>query len=69
MRESGRDPGFDTLLDLHGQTLFVDEAGHWVKFIAEPTEVSPHRPRAQLFADIARTGRHTAGRVRQCARS
>ena len=26
-----RDPGLDTLLDLHGQTLFVDEIGHWVK--------------------------------------
>ena len=23
------DPGLDTLLDLHGQTLFVDEVGHW----------------------------------------
>jgi len=23
-----RDPGLDTLLDLHGETLFVDDAGH-----------------------------------------
>lgn len=28
MMTSDRDPALDTLLDLHGQTLFVDEAGH-----------------------------------------
>ena len=39
-----RDPGLDTLLDLHGQTLFVDDAGHWVKFIVLRTEVTPDRP-------------------------
>ena len=39
-----RDLGFDTLLDLHGQTLFEDDAGHWVKFVAAPTEVVPERP-------------------------
>ena len=39
-----RDPGLDTLLDLHGQTLFVDEAGHWVKFIVLRTETTPERP-------------------------
>ena len=33
MTTPDRDPGLDTLLDLHGQTLFVDEAGHWVKFV------------------------------------
>ena len=24
-----RDPGLDTLLDLDGDTLFVDDKGHW----------------------------------------
>ena len=33
MTATDRDPGLDTLLDLHGQTLFVDEFGHWVKFV------------------------------------
>ena len=37
--------GLDTLLGLHGQTLFVDEAGHRVKFMAVRTEVTPQRPR------------------------
>ena len=40
MTTAGRDPGLDTLLDLHGQTLFVDEAGHWVKFVAVRSEVT-----------------------------
>ena len=31
MATCDRDPGLGTLLDLHGQTLFVDEIGHWVK--------------------------------------
>ena len=37
MTTLGRDPGLDTLLDLHGQTLFVDEVGHWVKFVVMRT--------------------------------
>ena len=28
-----RDSGLNALLDLHGQTPFVDDVGHWVKFI------------------------------------
>ena len=28
MRVPDRDPALDTLLELHGQTLFVDETGH-----------------------------------------
>ncbi len=39
-----RDPGLDTLLDLHGQTLFIDEIGHWVKFVVLRTEVTAERP-------------------------
>ena len=40
-----RDPGLDTLLELHGETLFVDDVGHWVKFVVlriEPTRERPH---------------------------
>ena len=44
MATPDRDPGLDTLLELHGQTLFVDEIGHWVKFIVLRTEVTPERP-------------------------
>ena len=44
MSAPDRDPGLDTLLDLHDQTLFVDEVGHWVKFVARRTEVTPERP-------------------------
>ena len=44
MTAPDRDPGLDTLLDLHGQTLFVDEAEHWVKFIVLRTETTPKRP-------------------------
>ena len=29
---------------LHGQMLFVDEAGHWVKFVVLRTEVTSERP-------------------------
>ena len=35
-----RDLGLDTLLDLYGQTLFIDEIGHWVKFVVLRTEVT-----------------------------
>ena len=44
MTPPNRDPGLDTLLELHGQTLFVDEAGHWVKFVAIRVGVTPERP-------------------------
>ena len=50
MTAPDRDPGLDTLLDLHGQTLFVDEMGHWVKFIVVRTEVSPQRPHGLSYS-------------------
>ena len=43
MTTPDRDPGLDTLLDLHGQTLFVDEVGHWVKFVVVRTEATAER--------------------------
>jgi len=45
-----RDPGLDTLLDLHGQTLFVDKVGHWVKFIVRRTEPTPERPHGLSYS-------------------
>ena len=50
MRTPDRDSGLDTLLDLHGQTLFVDELGHWVKFIVLRTEVTPERPHGLKYS-------------------
>ena len=50
MTTSDRDPGLDTLLDLHGQTLFVDEVGHWVKFIVVRTEVTAQRPHGLSYS-------------------
>ena len=55
MTTPDRDPGLDTLLELHGQTLFVDDVGHWVKFVVVRTEASTERPHgAELFDDPAR---------------
>lgn len=45
-----RDPGLDTLLDLHDQTLFVDDIGHWVKFVVLRTEVTPGRPHGLSYS-------------------
>ena len=50
MKPPDRDPGLDTLLELHGQTLFVDEAGHWVKFVVVRTEVTPQRPHGLSYS-------------------
>ena len=50
MTQPNRDPGLDTLLDLHGQTLFVDEVGHWVKFIVVRTEVTMERPHGLSYS-------------------
>ena len=50
MTATDRDPGLDTLLDLHGQTLFVDEVGHWVKFVVVRTEMSVERPHGLSYS-------------------
>ncbi|WP_420438346.1 toxin-antitoxin system TumE family protein [Candidatus Palauibacter sp.] len=44
------DPGLDTLLGLHGETLFVDDAGHWVKFVVVRTEPTPERPHGLSYS-------------------
>jgi hypothetical protein len=47
---STRDHNLDTLLDLHGQTLFVDETGHWVKFVVQRTAVTSDRPHGLSYS-------------------
>ena len=63
MTTLGRDPGLDTLLDLHGQTLFVDEVGHWVKFVVVRTEATAERPHGLSYSLTlhARTARGWSG--------
>lgn len=39
-----RDPSLDTLLDLDGQVLVIDETGHWVRFVVHQVPVSPDKP-------------------------
>ena len=39
-----RAPGLGTLLDLHGETLFIDDIGHWVKSVVLRTDVTMERP-------------------------
>ena len=50
MREPTRDPGLDTLLELHGETMFVDDIGHWVKFVVVQTEATPERPHGLSYS-------------------
>ena len=62
MKTPDRDSGLDTLLDLHGETLFVDDTGHWVKFVVVRTEVTTARP--PLLVDTARAGWRQIGWIR-----
>ena len=39
-----RDPSLDTLLDLDGQVLVIDEAGYWVKFAVHQVPASDDKP-------------------------
>jgi Family of unknown function (DUF6516) len=39
-----RDPSLDTLLDLDGQVLVIDEAGFWVKFVVNQVPVTADKP-------------------------
>lgn len=50
MKASGPDHTLDTLLDLHGETLFVDELGHWVKFMVVRTEATLERPHGLRYS-------------------
>ena len=44
------DPGLETLLDLHGQNLFVDASGCWVKFVVRRTGVTTERPHGLSYS-------------------
>ncbi len=39
-----RDSSLDTLLDLNGQVLVIDEAGYWVKFAVHKVPASTSKP-------------------------
>lgn len=39
-----RDPSLDTLLDLDGQVLVIDEAGYWVKFVVNQVPATSDKP-------------------------
>lgn len=39
-----RDSSLDTLLDLHGQVLVIDEAGYWVSFVVHEVPATPNKP-------------------------
>jgi Family of unknown function (DUF6516) len=39
-----RDPSLDTLLDLDGQVLVIDDAGYWVKFVVNQVPATADRP-------------------------
>ena len=39
-----RDPSLDTLLDLDGQVLVIDEGGYWVKFVVHQVPVTTDKP-------------------------
>jgi hypothetical protein len=39
-----RDPSLDTLLDLHGQVLVIDEAGYWVRFVVNQVPATTDKP-------------------------
>jgi len=41
---SHRDSSLDTLLDLNGEVLVIDEAGYWVKFVAHKVPASTSKP-------------------------
>ena len=39
-----RDSSLDTLLDLDGQVLVIDEAGYWVKFVVNHILATADKP-------------------------
>lgn len=46
-----RDPALDALLDLDGQTFFIDREGrHWVKFEVRRCDVSDDRPHGLRYS-------------------
>jgi hypothetical protein len=49
MADVQRDKGLDTLLDLDGEVLVIDQ-NHWVKFSVRRVEVTPERPHGLSYS-------------------
>lgn len=41
---TGHDFSLDTLLELHGQVLVIDDAGYWVRFVVHRVPATPDKP-------------------------
>lgn len=39
-----RDPSLDTLVDLHGQVLAIEEGGYWVRFAVHQVPATADKP-------------------------
>lgn len=51
MSKRSPDPGLDTLIELNGQTFFLDEGGsYWVKFEVRRCQISPERPHGLRYS-------------------
>ena len=51
MKGARRNPAFDTLLDLDGETFVIDPSGkHWVKFEVKQVTVTPQRPHGLKYS-------------------
>jgi hypothetical protein len=51
VKQPGRDPVLDVLLDLDGQVLVVDPAGrHWVRFVVHRVAKSPGCPHGLSYS-------------------
>lgn len=47
---SRRDSSLDTLLDLHGQVLVIDDSGYWVRFVVHQVPTTPDKPHGLDYA-------------------
>jgi len=58
-----RDPALDALLDLDGQILVVDPAGHWVSFVVTQVPPSAEKPHGLDYSLVLHgpDGRRLAG--------
>lgn len=51
MSKRSPDPGLDTLVELNGQTFFLDEGGsYWVKFEVRRCQISPEHPHGLRYS-------------------
>jgi hypothetical protein len=50
MTVPSRDLSLDTLLDLDGQVMVIDEAGYWVRFVVHQVPATPEKPHGLDYA-------------------